>query len=123
MREFTPKQIAKYKRQKYLSALNKCTTNLYKMFRNSTTNYENYKNRFITLKKEIEKFDDVIISSEYVKRTQEYIDNLYTKTVLHPLTEQEFKTLQEDEVPKLNRLQKMKKKTKYSKEKYNSVIF
>jgi hypothetical protein len=120
MKEFTPKQIAKYRRQKYLSALNKCTTNLYKMFKNSATSYENYKSKFTTLKKEIEKFNDVIISAEHIKRTKEYIDNLYLQTVTHTIDEEAFKKLSEEEIPKLNRLQKMKKKTKYTKEKYKS---
>ncbi len=121
MREFTPKQIAKYKRQKYLSALNKCTTNLYKMFKNSTTTYSTYKNKFTTLKDEIEKYSDIIVSAEHIKRTKEYIDNLYLQTVLNEIDEESFKLLKESEVPKLNRLQKMKKKMKYSKEKYKNL--
>ncbi len=118
MREFTPKQIQKYKRQKYLSALNKCTTNLYKMFRNSSTTYESYKNKFSSLKKEIEKFDDVIISAEHTKRVKEYIDNLYLQSVLNSLDSRDFEELKLSEIPKLNRLQKMKKQNKYSKGKY-----
>ena len=120
MREFTPKQIAKYKRQKYLSALNKCTTNLYKMFKNPTTTYDNYKNKFTQLKNEIEKFSDVIISSEHTKRTKEYIDNLYLNSVLNEISNSDFKDLKENEISKLNRLQKMKKRAKYNKEKYKN---
>ena len=118
MREYTPKQIAKYKRQKYISALNKCTTNLYKLFKNEATTYDGYKNRFTTLKEEIDKYSDVLVSGDYLKKIKEYINNLYNNTVINQIKESEFKELKQEQLPNLNRLQKMKNREKYSKSKH-----
>jgi len=118
MREYTPKQIAKYKRQKYISALNKCTTNLYKLFKNEATTYKNYKDKFTILKSEIDKYNDVLISGDYLKKIKEYINNLYLNSVLNEIDEDEFKNLKEIQLPNLNRLQKMKNREKYSKDKH-----
>ena len=119
---YTPKQIEKYKRQKYLSALNKCTKNLYNIFKNPSSDYNKFKNRFIELKREIDKFNDVIICTDYIKKTKEYIDNLYQNYVVkQELTNKEFNTLKNREISNLNRLQKMKNQTKYSKNKYKHL--
>ena len=118
MREYTPKQIAKYKRQKYISALNKCTTNLYKLFKNEATTYESYIDKFTTLKGEIDKYNDVLVSGDYLKKIKEYINNLYLNSVLNKIDEDEFKELKQEQLPNLNRLQKMKNREKYSKEKH-----
>ena len=118
MREYTPKQIAKYKRQKYISALNKCTTNLYKLFRNESTTYDSYKKRFTILKYEIDKYNDVLVSGDYLKKIKEYIDSLYNNTVLNEIEQDSFKDLAQEQLPNLNRLQKMRNREKYSKEKY-----
>jgi len=118
MREYTPKQIAKYRRQKYISALNKCTTNLYKLFKNEATTYDEYKKRFSVLKDEIDKYNDVLISGDYLKRIKEYINNLYLNSVTNEISNSEFNSLKSTEVSSLNRLQKMKNREKYSKDKH-----
>jgi predicted translin family RNA/ssDNA-binding protein len=118
MREYTPKQIAKYKRQKYISALNKCTTNLYKLFKNEATTYSNYCKRFKELKKEIDKYSDTIISGDYIKKQKEYIDKLYLNSVVNSMELDSFNDLKSSELSNLNRLQKMKNREKYSKDKY-----
>ena len=123
-KNYTPKQILKYKRQKFLNALNKCTRNLYNIFKNPKSDYETFKNRFTSLKNEIQKFDDVIISSDHTKRTKEYIYKLYKEYILDKsLTQEEFNKLKEKEISNLNRLQKMRNKAKYSKNKYNNLEF
>jgi len=121
---YTPKQIEKYKRQKYLSALNKCTKNLYNIFKNPTSSYPKFKDKFIKLKEEIDKFSDVIIHSDHTKRTKEYIDRLYQNYVVNQeLSEEEFNKLKSSEVTNLNRLQKMRNQNKYSKGKYKEFEF
>jgi len=118
MREYTPKQIAKYRRQKYISALNKCTTNLYKLFKNEKTTYNEYAKRFTTLKDEIDKYSDVLISGDYLKRIKEYINNLYLNSVTNEIDNDTFNDLKSSELSNLNRLQKMKNREKYSKDKH-----
>jgi len=121
-KNYTPKQILKYKRQKFLNALNKCTRNLYNIFKNPKSDYETFKNRFIALKNEMQKFEDAIISSDHTKKAKEYIDKLYKNYIIDKeLTKEEFTKLKEQEISNLNRLQKMKNKAKYSKEKYKKL--
>jgi hypothetical protein len=123
-KNFTPKQIQKYKRQKFLSALNKCTRNLYNIFKNPKSDYETFKNRFISLKNEMQKFEDALITADHTKKAKEYINKLYKDYIIEKeLTQEEFNKLKEREISNLNRLQKMKNKVKYSKNKYNDLEF
>ena len=124
MKNYTPKQIEKYKRQKYISVLSKCTKNLFKIFRSETSNYENYRNRFIDLKEELNKLDKIRLDSEHSRKVDEYLEQLYKRTIEEKnLTEQQFQELKSIELSNLNRLQKLKNQKKYSKEKYNKNIF
>ncbi len=120
-RDFSPKQIERYKRQKLLGAINKCTKNLYKIFKDRNSTYSAYKDRFTALKKEIEKFRGVLITSDYIKRVDSYIDKLYKETVLNELDEESFKDLKEIEAINLNRLQKSRNSLKYKKGKYKKI--
>ncbi len=123
-KKYTPKQIEKYKRQKYIGALEKCTKNLFKLFRDKNSTLKNYKIRFIELKKEIEKFSDIRLNSEYLKKTKEYIDELYKLTVINDnFDENSYNSIKNQELTNLNRLQKMKNRTKYNKEKHKNKIF
>ena len=118
---YTQKQIEKYKRQKYISALNKCTKNLYKIFRDKSSTYDIYKTKFKALKDEIDKYDSIRLNSEHSKLTKEYINNLYNQTVNNQeFSEDDFLEIKEAQLTKLNRLQKLKNKTKYSKGKYKN---
>jgi hypothetical protein len=120
-REYTPKQIEKYKRQKYLGALTKCTKNLFKLFKEESTTYTKFCNKFTELKKELDKFSDIRLDSEHSKKTKEYIQNLYNTTVKDEnFTESDFLDIKESELSKLNRLQKLKNKTKYTKDKHKN---
>ena len=118
-KNYTPKQIEKYKRQKYISALNKCTKNLFKIFRDKSSTYDNFKTKFIVLKDEIDKLDEIRLNSEHSKKSKEYIENLYNNTIKNiNFTNNDFLDIKDSELTKLNRLQKLKNKTKYSKEKH-----
>jgi hydroxylamine reductase (hybrid-cluster protein) len=118
-KNYTPKQIEKYKRQKYISALNKCTKNLFKLFRDKSTTYENFKSRFKALKDELDKLEEIRLNSQHSKKSKEYIQNLYNATINNQnFTQNDFLEIKDSELTKLNRLQKLKNKTKYSKEKH-----
>ena len=124
MKNYTPKQIEKYKRQKYISALSKCTKNLFKIFRSEVSNYESYKKRFSSLKEELDKLDKIRLDSEHSRKVDEYLKQLYKTTIEgQTLTEEQFQELKSVELSNLNRLQKLKNQKKYSKEKYKKDIF
>ena len=123
-KKFTPKQIAKYKRQKYISALNKCTKNLYKIFKDKNSDYNSYQKKFIALKEEIDKFKDknIYIHTDHLKKIEEYIENLYQSTILAEFSKQKFLEIKDKEASNLNRLQKIKNRSKYNKEKYKNFF-
>ena len=123
-KNYTPKQIEKYKRQKYISALEKCTKNLFKLFRSEKTTLESYANKFKEVKKNLDKLDEIRLDGEYLKKIKEYIELLYQRTILNEeFSQEEFKNIKNIELTNLNRLQKMKNKTKYSKDKHKNDFF
>lgn len=116
---YSPKQIEKYQRQKYISALTKCTKNLFKMFRDENLRLNNFKARFISLKEEIDKLSTLRLDSEHLKSTKEYIDTLYKKSIEDETFDQEaLNSIKNSELSNLNRLQKMQNSKKYSKQKH-----
>ncbi len=117
-RKYSQKQIDKYNRQKYITAINKCTKNLYKLFKDEHSLYKEYSSKFTLLKKELDKFKTIRLDTEHLKKSKEYIDNLYIKTVINNINEDEYKALKSSELSMLNRLQKMKNRVKYSKGKH-----
>ena len=123
-RNYTPKQIEKYKRQKYISALEKCTKNLFKLFRSEKSTLESYTNKFKEVKKDLDKLGEIRLDGEYLKKTKEYIELLYKRTILNEeFSEKEFEDIKNSELTNLNRLQKMKNRTKYSKDKHKNDFF
>ena len=123
-KNYTPKQIEKYKRQKYISALEKCTKNLFKLFRSEKTTLESYANKFKEVKKNLDKLDEIRLDGEYLKKIKEYIELLYQRTILNEeFSQEDFKNIKNIELTNLNRLQKMKNKTKYSKDKHKNDFF
>ena len=123
-RNYTPKQIEKYKRQKYISALDKCTKNLFKLFRSEKSTLDSYTNKFKEVKKDLDKLDEIRLDGEYLKKTKEYIELLYKRTILNEeFSQKEFEDIKNSELTNLNRLQKMKNRTKYSKDKHKNDFF
>ncbi len=120
-REYSQKQIDKYKRQKYLNALDKCTKNLFKLFKEESTTYEKFQKRFTELKRELDKLDEIRLNSEHSKKTKEYIEILYNSTIENSdFSNSDFLDIKNSELTKLNRLQKLKNRTKYSKNKHKN---
>ena len=123
-KKFTPKQIEKYKRQKYIAALEKCTKNLFRLFRDEKSTLKNYKDKFTKLKKELESLDTIRLDTEYLKKTKEYIDLLYKDTILNENFEQnDYQNIKSEQLTNLNRLQKMKNQRKYNKNRLKEDIF
>ncbi|SFV66909.1 hypothetical protein MNB_SV-12-1265 [hydrothermal vent metagenome] len=112
--KYTPKQIEKYQRQRYINTLEKISKNLFKMFRNENTTKEQFIKKFYEIKKKLDSFVDIRLDSEYHHQLKAYIEKLYQET------EQEFKLddIREANMTLLNRLQKLKNSSSYKKEKH-----
>jgi len=112
--KYTPKQIEKYKRQKYINSLEKVTKNLFKMFRNSNTTQKQFLKKFQELKDNLDKQIDIQLNSEYHEQMKNYIYNLYSEC------QNEFilDDIREINMTHLNRLQKLKNGTSYKKDKH-----
>jgi len=118
-KSYTLKQIEKYKRQKYINALEKCTKNLFKFFKDEFSTIEKFILKFKELKKDLDRLDEIRLDVEYHKKTKEYIEQLYKNTILNKtFSQKEYQDIKNPELSNLNRLQKMKNRTKYNKEKY-----
>ncbi len=113
---YTAKQIEKYKRQKYINSLEKVTKNLFKMFRDRNITQNQFLNKFEELKKNLDKHIDITINSEYHDKIKSYIDRLYSEC------QEDFRLndIREINMTHLNRLQKLKNKTSYRKEKHKN---
>ena len=111
---YTPKQIEKYQRQRYITFLEKVTKNLFKMFRDDTTTQEQFLKKFDELKKKLDVQIEIQLNSEYHQQMKEYIERLDNEL------KAEFKLddIREANMTLLNRLQKLKNGTSYKKDKH-----
>ena len=111
---YTPKQVEKYQRQRYITFLEKVTKNLFKMFRDETTTQEQFLKKFSELKKKLDEQIEIQLNSEYHQQMKEYIDRLDNEL------KNEFKLddMREANMTLLNRLQKLKNGTSYKKDKH-----
>ncbi len=111
---YTPKQIEKYQRQRYITFLEKVTKNLFRMFRDETTTQEQFLKKFSELKKKLDEQVEVQLNSEYHQQMKEYIERLNNELKV------EFKLddMREANMTLLNRLQKLKNGTSYKKDKH-----
>ena len=111
---YTPKQIEKYQRQRYIIFLEKVTKNLFKMFRDETTTQEKFLKKFYELKKKLDEQVEVKLNSEYHKQMKSYIEQLDNELK----NEFELDNIREANMTLLNRLQKLKNATSYKKDKH-----
>jgi hypothetical protein len=112
--KYTPKQIEKYQRQRYISLIEKISKNLFRMFRNEETTKEQFLNKFNELKKKLDEQVDIRLDSEYHHQMKAYIEKLHLES------QHEFKLddIREANMTLLNRLQKLKNGTSYKKDKH-----
>ncbi len=111
---YTPKQIEKYQRQRYITFLEKITKNLFRMFRDETTTQEQFLKKFQELKKKLDEQVEIQLNSEYHQQMKAYIERLESEL------KDEFKLddMREANMTLLNRLQKLKNGTSYKKDKH-----
>jgi len=111
---YTPKQIEKYQRQRYITFLEKVTKNLFRMFRDEKTTQEQFLKKFQELKKKLDEQIEIQLNSDYHQQMKEYIDRLDNEL------KAEFKLddMREANMTLLNRLQKLKNGTSYKKDKH-----
>ncbi|RUM70274.1 MAG: hypothetical protein DSZ07_02830 [Sulfurovum sp.] len=111
---YTPKQIEKYQRQRYITFLEKVTKNLFKMFRDEKTTQEQFLKKFNELVKKLDEQIDIKLDSEYHHQMKSYIERLRVEV------QSEFKldNIREANMTLLNRLQKLKNGNSYKKDKH-----
>ena len=111
---YTPKQIEKYQRQRYITFLEKVTKNLFRMFRDEKTTQEQFLKKFDELKEKLDEQVDIQLNSEYHQQMKAYIERLYNEV------QSEFKLddIRDVNMTHLNRLQKLKNGTSYKKDKH-----
>jgi len=111
---YTPKQIEKYQRQRYITFLEKVTKNLFKMFRDEKTTQEQFLKKFKELVKKLDEQIDIKLDSEYHHQMKSYIERLRVEV------QSEFKLddIREANMSLLNRLQKLKNGNSYKKDKH-----
>jgi predicted DsbA family dithiol-disulfide isomerase len=113
---YTPKQIEKYQRQRYITFLEKVTKNLFKMFRDENITQEQFLKRFDDLKVKLDEQVDIRLDSEYHQQMKDYIERLHSECN-HEFV---FDDIREANMTLLNRLQKLKNSTSYKKDKHRN---
>jgi 5'-deoxynucleotidase YfbR-like HD superfamily hydrolase len=111
---YTPKQIEKYQRQRYITFLEKVTKNLFKMFRDEKTRQEQFLKKFDELLKKLDEQVSIQLNSEYHHQMKAYIERLR----LEVKGEFKLNDIREANMTLLNRLQKLKNGTSYKKDKH-----
>ncbi len=119
MARFTQKQIDKYNRQKYIAELEKISKNIFKMLRDVNNNSKSFSLKLETMVKKLQEKEAIRLEGEYNQKLKEYIFNLYEKTKnAEQFNDIILNELRELEMSNLNRLQKLKNKNSYKKEKH-----
>ena len=123
MSRYTPKQIEKYQRQKYIAFLDKITKNLFRLLRNKSTTAEIFAATLHTLVEQLKALDSPRMDTEYLRLAYAYIERLHHDTQKEGFDCARFASMREAEMSNLNHLQKLKNKTDYKKEKHRKKVF
>ncbi len=118
MARYTAKQIEKYQRQKYIAFLDKITKNLFRLLRNEETTDEKFAAKLDEMMRQLSKLEAPRMDSEYMQQTQAYIERLHMDTQSEGFDDARYAEIHEAEMSNLNRLQKLKNKSTYKKEKH-----
>jgi len=91
------------------------------MFRDKNITAEQFAKKFISLKESFDKKDEILLNSEYHQEMRNYIVSLYHNLIIsQDITDKIFNDIREAEMSNLNRLQKLKNRTSYKKDKHKS---
>ena len=118
MARYTEKQIEKYQRQKYITFLDKITKNLFRLLRHEGTTAEKFVAKLDEMMRQLSKLEQPRMDSEYMQQTQAYIERLHMDTQSEGFDDARYTEIHEAEMSNLNRLQKLKNKSTYKKEKH-----
>ena len=118
---YTQKQIDKFNRQKYISELEKISKNLFRMLRDEDVCSQRFMVKFEELKKKFDEKEAVHLDSEYHQQLKVYIERLYAQTCSVELfCDKSLDDIRDAEMSNLNRLQKLKNRTSYKKDKHKA---
>ncbi len=115
---YTPKQIEKYRRQKYIAHLEKIGKNLFRMLRRPETSATDFRSRFSELMQKLDALETIRLDSEYLRESEAYYRRFLSEVDRDDFSQQDLQEIREAEMSNLNRLQKMKNRTSYRKEKH-----
>ena len=115
---YTPKQIEKYQRQKYIAHLEKIGKNLFRMLRRPETSATDFRSRFSELMQKLDALETIRLDSEYLRESEAYYRRFLSEVDRDDFSQQDLQEIREAEMSNLNRLQKMKNRTSYRKEKH-----
>ena len=119
---YTPKQIEKYRRQKYIATIEKISKNLFRMFRNRDTNAESFRKKLDELVEKLDSLEKTRLDSEYLNESEKYIRSIHSICTEEKFCDSILDEIREEEMSKLNRLQKMKNRNSYRKEKHTGDL-
>ena len=115
---YTPKQIEKYRRQKYIAHLEKIGKNLFRMFRDPKIGPEKFLARFDELMERLEALESIRLDSEYLRESEAHYRQLHKSLHEAAFDDRTLDEMRENAMSELNRLQKMKNRSSYKKEKH-----
>jgi hypothetical protein len=118
MSRYTLKQIEKFQRQKYITFLEKIFKNLFRLLRDEDTTAEKFSAKFQELMRKFEKLEKPHMDSEYMQQAHKYIERLYRDVISDGFDDERYADICEAEMSNLNRLQKLKNKSNYKKDKH-----
>ncbi|WP_292661614.1 hypothetical protein [Nitratifractor sp.] len=116
--KYSPKQIEKYQRQKYIAQLEKIGKNLFRLLRNPETRPEELLARFDELMEKLDTMEAIRLDSEYLRESEAHYRRLHEEWHASAFDAQRLEEIREAEMSDLNRLQKMKNRSSYRKDKH-----
>ncbi len=119
---YTPKQIEKYRRQKYIAHLEKIGKNLFRMLRRPETSATDFRSRFSELMQKLDALESIRLDSEYLRESEAYYRRFLSEIDRDDFSQQDLQEIREAEMSNLNRLQKMKNRSSYRKEKHRERV-
>jgi hypothetical protein len=115
MAKYTQKQIDKYTRQKYIGEMEKISKNLFKMFRDKDMDNDSFILKLNPMVAKLLDKEQIRLDGEYHQKLKEYILEIHNRFNNHIV---DLSKIRDFEMGNLNRLQKLKNRQSYKKEKH-----